>query len=94
MIVIIALALFSFVLADVIRNSGFSKNQSTIGVVNGNEISREDFARQVEAVQRNAQGNVTTAQAVNRVWDNKLRETLLDEQLEELEIEVGQRANQ
>lgn len=90
LIVIIALALFSFVLADVIRNSGFSKNQSTIGVVNGNEISREDFARQVEAVQRNAQGNVTTAQAVNRVWDNKLRETLLDEQLEELEIEVGQ----
>ncbi|MDT0294171.1 peptidylprolyl isomerase [Mesonia ostreae] len=90
LIVIIALALFSFVLADVIRNSGFSKNQSSVGVVNGNEISREDFARQVESVQRNAQGNVTTAQAVNRVWDNKLRETLLDEQLEELEIEVGQ----
>lgn len=90
LIVIIALALFSFVLADVIRNSGFSKNQSNVGVVNGNEISREDFARQVEAVQRNGQGNVTTAQAVNRVWENKLQESLLDEQLDELDIEVGQ----
>jgi peptidylprolyl isomerase/peptidyl-prolyl cis-trans isomerase D len=41
-------------LADVIRNGGMSsqKSQNVIASVNGDEIDREDFARQVEAVQK------------------------------------------
>ena len=86
LIIIIALALFSFVLADVIRNGGFSsdKSQSTVGVVNGTEISREDFMQKVENEQRNLGPNGTTAQAMNRVWDRELRNVLLDEQFESL----------
>ncbi len=92
LIIIIALALFSFVLADVIRNGGMSsqKSQNVIATVNGEEISREDFARQVDAYQRNTGANATTAQSVSQVWDFKLRETLLEEQFEELGIEVGE----
>lgn len=92
LIIIIALALFSFVLADVIRNGGMSsqKSQNVIATVNDEEISREEFARQVEAYQRNAGPNASTAQAVNQVWDFKLREVLLEEQFDKLGIEVGE----
>ncbi|MFD2698408.1 SurA N-terminal domain-containing protein [Mesonia sediminis] len=91
LIIIIALALFSFVLADLFRSGGFSgaKDQNIIGVVNGEEISREAFARQVEGVQRNSRGNLTTAQAVKQVWENQVNQTLLSEQLEKLGLQVG-----
>ncbi|QED38198.1 peptidylprolyl isomerase [Antarcticibacterium arcticum] len=92
LIIIIALALFAFVLADVIRNGGMSsqKSQNVIATVNGEEISREDFARQVDAYQRNMGANASTAQAVNQVWDFKLREVVLEEQFKELGIDVGE----
>ncbi len=92
LIVVIAMALFAFVLADVIRNGGMSsqKSQNVVATVNDEEISREDFARQVDAYQRNAGANVTTAQAVNQVWEFQLRESLLEEQFEELGIQVGE----
>ena len=88
LIVIIALALFSFVLADVIRNGGMSsqKSQNTIATVNGEDVSREEFARQVDAMQRNMGSNATTTQVVNRIWDQKLREVIFAEQLEDLGI--------
>ncbi|HET8837731.1 MAG TPA: peptidylprolyl isomerase [Flavobacteriaceae bacterium] len=91
LIVIIALALFSFVLSDIIRNGGFSssKADSNIGSVNDEEVEREDFARQVESFQRNSQRQMTTMQAVNQVWDSKVRELLLAQQMEELGIDVG-----
>lgn len=86
LIIIIALALFSFILADVIRNGGFSsqKSQTTVATVNGVDIEREGFMQQVENVQRSLGANGTTAQAVNRVWDNELRNILLEEQFEKL----------
>ncbi|HSP11461.1 MAG TPA: peptidylprolyl isomerase [Salegentibacter sp.] len=92
LIIIIALALFSFVLADVIRNGGFSsaKSQSVIATVNGEEIDREEFARNVENFQRNMGANASTSQAVNQVWENKLREIILDEELEELGVRAEQ----
>ncbi|MDX1753207.1 MAG: peptidylprolyl isomerase [Salinimicrobium sediminis] len=90
LIVIIALALFSFVLADVIRNGGMvsQKSQNTIATINGEDIEREQFARQVEAYQRNFGPNATTSQAVKMVWDLNVRRALMEEQLEELGIRV------
>ena len=90
LIVIIALALFAFVLADVIRNGGMvsQKSQNTIATINGEDIEREQFARQVEAFQRNMGQNVTTSQAVARVWEMNVRRALMQEQFEELGIRV------
>ncbi|NJY63673.1 peptidylprolyl isomerase [Salinimicrobium sp. CDJ15-81-2] len=90
LIVIIALALFSFVLADVIRNGGMvsQKSQNTIATINGEDIEREQFARQVEAYQRNLGPNASTSQAVNMVWDLNVRRALMEEQFEELGIRV------
>ena len=92
LIVIIALALFSFVLADVIRNGGFSsdKSQTTIATVNGIDISREDFMERVEAYQRNLGPNANTMQAVNQIWNQELRNTLLSEQFETLGLIVSE----
>jgi len=90
LIVIIALALFSFILADVIRNGGFSSNksESTVATINGKDIERESFMTQVEATQRTLGPNGTTSQAMNRVWDNELRNVLLEEQFEILGLSV------
>ena len=86
LIIIIALALFSFILADVIRNGGFAsqKSQTTVAVVNGEEIGRESFMQQVETTQRSLGATGTTGQAMNRVWDNELRNMLLGQQFEKL----------
>lgn len=90
LIIIIALALFAFVLADVIRNggAGTQQSQNTIATVNDEDIDREQFARQVEAYQRNLGPQASTSQAVNRVWESNIREIILDEQFEELGIRV------
>ena len=54
LIIIIALALFAFILSDILaKGSGIGKDQDTVAVVNGNEITRQDFMQQVEAAQRN-----------------------------------------
>ena len=86
LIIIIALALFSFILADVIRNGGFSSNksQSIVAIVNGTEMERESFMQKVEDVQRTLGPNGTTAQAMNRVWENELRNLILADEFEKL----------
>ncbi len=90
LIIIIALALFSFVLADLFKSGGFSgqKDQNTIATINGEDVSREEFARKVEGFQRNRR-NTTSTQAVNQVWEMTLQEALLKEQIEKTGILVG-----
>jgi len=86
LIIIIAMALFSFILADVIRNGGFSseKSQTTVATINGTDVDREGFMREVESVQRTLGPNGTTAQAMSRVWSSRLKSVLLEEQFEKL----------
>lgn len=86
LVIIIALALFSFILADVIRNGGFSteKSLTTVATVNGEKIPREAFMKKVETTQRSLGPNGTTAQAVNSVWDRELRAVLQKQQYEQL----------
>lgn len=64
------------------------KSQNTIATINGEDIEREQFARQVEAYQRNLGPNASTSQAVNMVWDLNVRRALMEEQFEELGIRV------
>ena len=86
LIIIIALALFSFILADVIRNGGFSSEKSltTVAIVNGETLTRDIFMKQVELTQRNLGENGTTAQAMNMVWDRELRNVLQQQQYDAL----------
>ncbi|MFL1013072.1 peptidylprolyl isomerase [Flavisericum labens] len=90
LILIIALALFSFVLADLFRNSDAltSKSQNVVATINGKDITREDFLQKVEAAQRQAGPNATNTQVMNRVWDQEVRQAVMESQFEELGISV------
>ncbi|MBT8288434.1 MAG: peptidylprolyl isomerase [Flavobacteriaceae bacterium] len=89
LIIVIAMALFSFVLADLFRGGGGGgKSETVVATVNGKDIKREDFMRKVENLQRQLGPSVTSTQAMNRIWDQELRKAILDEQYEELGITV------
>ena len=90
LIVVIAMALFSFVLADVIRNSsGFSlPDQNVIATVNGIEMEREYFMRKVENLERQNRGSGTNVQSMNAIWDVELRKLILASEFDKLQITV------
>ena len=92
LIAIIALALFAFVLADVLKNGGFStqKSQRVIGSVNGEDIDQQEFASLVETQTARYGNNISNTQAVNAAWEEELRRILLTEQFEELGISIEQ----
>lgn len=90
LIVIIALALFAFVFADVIQKGGFTsqKSMNTIGTVNGEDIDRTEFMMQVENMMQARRG-MPNMQVVNQVWDAKINQVLLQQQIEKLGIQVS-----
>ncbi|TYA92354.1 peptidylprolyl isomerase [Seonamhaeicola marinus] len=91
LIAVIALALFAFVLSGVFDGSAsFSSKQSVIGTVNGIDITRDDFLKKVEAVQQQLGANATNTQAMNRVWDQEVRNAVMQTQYDELGITVEQ----
>ena len=91
LIVIIALALFAFVLSDLFQNSSaFGSTQDTIATINGNEIKREEFMNRVENMQRQMGPGTSTTQTMNRVWDQEVRRVVMEEQFESLGLSVEQ----
>ena len=92
LIVIIGLALFAFVASpkDILDFFNSSKVDS-IGEINGELVSRRDFAAQVEAYKSNVGPNVSETQAVNAVWNSVLSEKIFQTQLEEAGIVVGEK---
>ncbi len=89
LIVIIALALFSFVLSGVIGNGNNSvKGESNIATINGVDITREGFMKKVETTQRSLGSNSETNRAMDLVWQRELRRVILEEQFESLGLGV------
>jgi peptidyl-prolyl cis-trans isomerase D len=88
LIVIIALALFSFVLADVIKGGGFGSSSNDVGSVNGEGISAQDFMQKVSQTEKQGQ-NTSTTQAINSVWEQEVRSVLLNEEFKKLGVRVG-----
>ncbi|MBD0825317.1 SurA N-terminal domain-containing protein [Aestuariibaculum marinum] len=89
LIVVIALALFSFVLADLFKSgSAFAGSDNVVATINGKDITREDFLQKVEVMQRQLGPNATNTQVMNRVWDQEVRKAVMETQFEELGISV------
>ena len=90
LILVIAMALFSFVLADLFKNTdGFnSKSQNVIATVNGKDIDRADFQLKVENAQRQFGGSLTATQAMNRVWDQEVNDAVMNAQYDALGLTV------
>lgn len=91
LILIVGLALFAFVLDPTSVQNFFDSNKvHAIGEVNGEEISREEFAAQVEAYRSQAGSRVTQMQAVNTIWNGMVSEKIFDAQIEAAGIVVGE----
>ncbi len=92
LILIVGLALFAFVLDPSSIQSFFSSSKiNSIGEVNGEEIDREEFVRQVETYRSQSGGRSTQMQAVNAVWNAMVSEKIFETQLERAGIVVGEK---
>lgn len=88
LILVIGLALFAFVISGVIRKGNFGSLKTNIGEVNGENIPRDEFLQEVEAASRRYGASLSTLQLVNQVWDQQVRQKLLEQQYEELGIRI------
>tara|TARA_R110002012_G_scaffold312248_1_gene522784 strand:+ start:361942 stop:364065 length:2124 start_codon:yes stop_codon:yes gene_type:complete len=90
LILVIALALFAFILSGLFDGSASfaSKSQDVVGAVNGKDVMRVDFMQKVENATRQMGGQATSTQVMNRVWDQEVRNAVLETQFEELGITV------
>ena len=91
LIIVIALALFSFVIGDVFTRGGYGGNKNSVGEINGENISREEFAELVEQERVRTGNRGSQLQSVNTAWDNLIREKVYKTQLEKSGIIVGEK---
>ncbi|NLP58924.1 peptidylprolyl isomerase [Lutibacter sp. B1] len=92
LILIVGLALFAFVLDPSSIQQFFSSSKvNAVGEVNGEEIDREEFAREVENYRTQSGGRATQMQAVNAVWNSMISEKIFESQLEKAGIVVGEK---
>lgn len=90
LIIVIAMALFSFVLADLFNKGGTSsgKSETIVATINGIDIQRDDFMQKVENLQRQLGPQITSTQAMNRIWDQEVRKAIMETQYEKIGITV------
>ena len=89
LILVIALALFAFVIQGVIDNpNAFSDTQGVVATVNGTDIERNDFQQKVKNYQDRVGGRVTATQAMNTIYNQELRKIIMEEEYEELGLSV------
>ena len=91
LILIIGMALFAFVISGIFTSNGFSggKVGSSVGEINGEEISIDAFRQKIERASRNASSS-SSMQLVNSVWSQVERNTILGQQIEALGIDIEQ----
>ena len=90
LILVIALALFSFVIGDLFKNSDAltGESQDVIATVNGKDINRIDFQQKVKNYQDRAGGRQTSTQAMNAIYNQELRKIVMESEFEALGLSV------
>jgi peptidyl-prolyl cis-trans isomerase D len=90
LIAAIAIALFAFIIQDLIGKGGFGKNTKDVGSIDGKDISFDDFRIKVSNVEKSGQG-ITATEAANRVWDQEVSIALLSSEFDKLGLRVGEK---
>jgi peptidylprolyl isomerase/peptidyl-prolyl cis-trans isomerase D len=91
LIIVIGLALFAFVLDPSTLTDFFNSSKvNEIGAVDGETISRQEFAAALEAYRANTGSRVSEMQAAKTVWDNLVRQKIYKEQLAQAGITIGE----
>ncbi len=90
LILVIAMALFAFILSGLFDGSASfsSKSQNVIATINGEDIERDDFMNKVENTQRQYGGSLTNTQAMNQVWNQEVNRAVMTAQYDALGIAV------
>ena len=90
LILVIGLALFAFVLDPSTISDFFNASKvNEIGEVNGETVSRQEFAEALDAYKAQTGNSVSEMQAAKTVWNNIIRQKIYKTQLEEAGITVG-----
>ena len=92
LILIIGMALFAFVISGIFTSNdlGGGKIGSSVGEINGEAISIDDFRLRVERISRRSGPTTTSTQLVNSVWNQLERNTILEQQMSELGLSIEQ----
>jgi peptidyl-prolyl cis-trans isomerase D len=98
-VVAIALSLLGFILMDALagRTRLFGGNETTLGVINGEEIEIQDFERKVKAQEEMAQqqgynmGDEGRQQIIESVWNSEVEQALMSDEFDKLGLTVGQK---
>ena len=95
LIIIIGVALVLFLLTDFLGKANFGgpTGETNVGSIKGEPISQQDFGIRVEnALQAQSQGQAITeaqrTQVRNRVWEQILRERILETEYSKLGLNV------
>lgn len=93
LISVIGLALFAFVFStgtgtvtDAFKSNEF--NQSRVAIVNGIEMDRSDFMRNVDNIEQQNRGSRSSIQTMNSVWESELKKLILQSEYEKIGISV------
>jgi len=91
LILIIGMALFAFVASPKDIGSFFNSDKTNyVGSVNGEDISREEFASQIKAY-KDQRSNINDTQATSAVWNSITSQKIYSSQLKEAGIVVGEK---
>jgi peptidyl-prolyl cis-trans isomerase D len=84
------LALFSFVIGDLFKNSDAFTGapQDVVATINGKDINRAEFQQKVKNYQDRTGGRQTATQAMNAIYNQELRRIVLESEYEELGLSV------
>ena len=86
LITVIGMALFAFVISGVFDGKGYT-SQDPIGMVNDQDLSIEEFRNQVDFLERSY--NLSGMNAINSVWDQTVRNLILNNQFELSGVDSG-----
>ncbi len=88
LILIIAFALFAFVLMDVLQSGTFSSSDNNIGSIAGEDINTQEFMQKEGFMEQSGQ-NMSGTQAINTVWEQESRRIILGKEFEKLGLGVA-----
>ncbi|WP_400076686.1 SurA N-terminal domain-containing protein [Winogradskyella sp. R77965] len=90
LILVIAMALFAFVIGDLFKNSDAltGGSQDVVATINGKDINRVDFQQKVKNYQDRSGGRQTSTQSMNVIYNQELRKIILESEFETLGLSV------
>jgi peptidyl-prolyl cis-trans isomerase D len=90
LILVIALALFSFVIGDLFKNSDALTGgaQDVVATINGKDINRTEFQQKVKSYQDRSGGRQTSTQSMNTIYNQELRKIVLQTEFDALGLSV------